>query len=598
MVMVSLLLTWWLVPYFLQSLLPNADWDSAIYHLPNAKLFTQQSLLHISPSTPYTSMPGNIHLFYSLFMLLDAETAIIPFNLVTILLTALAGYALTQRLAGKWAGYTAFLIILSNNILMELGIDPRIDGFLALFLLMAFYGFLIWIENTKQPVFLCFTAIACSLSLGTKYTAVFNVAILGLFILLIGSRIIKHSTQKHSPQKHSSQNFYRPLVIAIVILLLPTGFWYIRNAIILKDPIYPLLKGRYYIDNNNQPKQLKQELSQLIAQKRSDQPDDPIFKYKKRIKRRNHQQNIPTHFFNLYDVWQRPNLYARKPLHFLSPFVFLFFLVPLFRRDKSSNWLFAGGMILFLIIGSRTFLLRYLLPILPLFAIGSAIVIEKMGSLLNTRLLPTTFRPFITSTTSTTSTNSTTFNIRNFRLHWWYLLWFLAISYVACSNHQKEWKKYQSMRGTSYLTGKLDRMSWIAKVGYNSTPAMPRAIKNINGFINKGIMSPKDLILMVGEEKGYLLNCKFIPDNSRYGSTWAKRMIQAKEDYQRLLANLQKDGITHILYNRGFYSWVLRKTKVNRDFIAYSLYTLERFLKKYTRTIYNKNGVRIAKIMQ
>ena len=66
-------------------------------------------------------------------MSVGLESAVIPYNFLGVLLSLVAVAALALRIGGREAAAWAVLIAATTHILWQLGVDPRIDGFLCVF---------------------------------------------------------------------------------------------------------------------------------------------------------------------------------------------------------------------------------------------------------------------------------------------------------------------------------------------------------------------------------------------------------------------------------------------------------------------------------
>ena len=120
-----------------QTALPNSDWDSALYHLPLAERYLEGKLWNSDPLFSANSFPGGVSLVYAVFLGFGIEAAVIPYNFLFVLLNLAAAYALGARLGDHRAGDWAVLVCSGLHVLWQQGLDPRIDGFLSLFVATA-----------------------------------------------------------------------------------------------------------------------------------------------------------------------------------------------------------------------------------------------------------------------------------------------------------------------------------------------------------------------------------------------------------------------------------------------------------------------------
>lgn len=562
--LVCLVLSVWILPVFLQTLLPNTDWDSALVHLPLSKHFLEQGLLTLDPMRPTYAVPGAIHLFYAAFFAVGCESSITPFNFAILLLTVVGAYALAARFWGRKAGLWSAAVLLSSNIMIELGLDPRIDGFLAAFTLMSLFAFLLWIHDSYKLPYLVICAVMLGLAVGTKATGVFPVGILSLFILVSGTR--HYSSKKPL--------FFKHVLLFFLIVAIPSGIWYGRNLAAFGDPIYPRHSGRFYYSRTGERKVLREALAPYLSN--ADSPG--IQQFKRRIETkypaeaRDPAEAGPKTLFNLLEIFRqqtkgyektqqfRQTDYARKPYHFMSPLLVLFFFLPLVRRDRVSLVLYAAGMMLFFLMGVQTHLLRYALFVMPILSIGTALLISRIQHI------------------------------------GWRVGWGIILCILLFQNGVREWEKYSGMESSAFFSGKLDRLAWLSHVGYSSSPSTPKALHAINTYIRQGVISPDSTILMVYEGKGRLLDCNHIDDDSWIGAVWLAELIESDLDYDRLADSFRAKGIDYILVNQNFVTWLLLRAKANKGLIAFNSYHLDRFLRQHSHIVYQKHGILLARL--
>jgi len=593
----------WILPFFLQTLLPNTDWDSALVHLPLPEHFLAHGLLTLDPMRTSFAVPAAVHLFYAAFLAAGRESAVIPLNFAVLLLTAAAAYCLAARFWGRSAGLWSAGVLLSSNIMLELALDPRIDGFLAAFVLMAFYAFLLWLNDSRKLGHLVLCAMMLGMGMGTKATAVFPAGVLGLWILASGAR---HSWR-------SKRLFLKHLAWFLAILAVPSAFWYVRNIVLFQDPVYPRLSGSFYVSPSGERKvasraikaALSGQLSGAQARKKpaaeaglrkpgprvqkkpaaGARPRKPgadaaaIRGLKQSISKKYpdeaseiRAQARPRTLFNLPKIfWQQTSAYAakqryrqtdyeRKPLHFMSPLLVVFLLLPLARRDRSSLVLYVVGLSLYVIVGVQTHLLRYALFVMPLLSVGTALLISRVR-------------------------------------HWaWQLAWGVLLCALLVHNSVQEWGKASDMRAAAFLSGGLDRLAWLSEVGYSSSPSTPRAIRKINDLVRLGVVPRDATILMVYEGKGRLLACRHIDDDSWTGGLWTLDFIESGMDYARLAAALKQRGVDYVLLNTQFATWLFLRTQADRNLTAFVLYHVERFLEEQATLVFEQSGIVFARL--
>lgn len=559
-----LLIILWVLPYFLQTFLPNTDWDGAWQHLPLPKLFLEKGISWVTPGFMQFDFPGAVHLVYSLFFFLKAESAIIPFNFIIALGIVASVYYFADHFFGKYTARWAAAVTAAINIMWEVSLTPRIDSFLAFFCFLGVYAFLLWIQNSKKTGLLIVTGMTLGVAMGIKYTALLFLPVLSLVIII-------HSLLN---SKIKSVIKFTPLLLTVVVLVIPSGWWYARNAIKLGDPVYPFISDDIFYDNNGNKIKLQPALQKHIENMPSREniesvftktgldvfldwednsgktPDRRVLKYWR------------NGLFNGWDIIINPDKYSRKPYHEINPFLFLFILLPFFDRSKISLYLYIIGAFFFASIATKTHILRYALPAFPLISVGASRVLSKIRS---KKLIVVS-----------------------------------AILLAACLIRFSffETKKLIEMKPLAYLSGSEERIDWLETVGYNWDRTTPPFIKFVNQQINNGLMTKEDIIFMIGEGKGNLLKCSYLPDSSRSARPWLEELIKTDNDYSRIAKSLKERGVSYLAINYFYLYWSYSKTHYDTKPLIFGLYHLQRFLEMHTEIVYNENGMVLAKIIK
>ncbi len=104
--------------------------------------------------------------------------------------------------------------------------------------------------------------------------------------------------------------------------------------------------------------------------------------------------------------------------------------------------------------------------------------------------------------------------------------------------------------------------------------------------------------MMVGEGKGRLLDCESIPDSSWFAHRFVAELQRAGLDHTVLAARLRAQGITHVLYNREYYQWVMSETATARSRLAFAIAHLDRFLGEHGRLLFQGAGMKLFDIRE
>jgi len=532
----------WLLPLWMQTLLPSSEWDGTAAHLPLASKLVRDGLWFAEPEYFHYHNPANVHLLYGLLLDLRAEAALVPLNLAVAVGTAVIAFALAQRLWGRRAGLWALAVTMATTLLWELGVDLRVDGFLALTSALSTAAFVLWAGDRKRPGLLIACAAIAGLTAGIKPNGLIPTAALVAAVGTILALELWHQTARLA------------WIVAALLVAAPSGIWYLRNVIELGQPIYPVsvdtsqtlhrnVSGeiedlepafRTFVDRHLGADQLSVLTSRTV--RGIDLSTQGIAHLRRKL-------------YNLWDLVRNPRLHTRKRLHWITPVLFFGFLLPIVRRDRRSVWLWLVVVTTALVVGGMTYLVRYALFLVPLLAVAAGGVLTQVRS----RLMRLVIATFLVG----------------------------QIAYSAAA----EWHKLASSHPREILTGESSRLAWFAEVGYSGAPGMARLTLLLNAMVRDGRADRKDGVLMVGEGKGYDLFCRFVPDPGRICGPWLGEMVRADGDLERIAASLDERQIRFIVLNRGFLSWSLRESMSDVQAVAVALDSLDRFLDHHAQHV-------------
>lgn len=523
-----------LAPYFVQTLLPDADWDSAMYHLPMASAFLEQGLWTDAYVSSALYRPGVVQLAYAFLFTIDAQAAILPLNFLTVLGTAAAVLALARNLAGTWAAVLAVLVFAGVNLLFEIGLDARVDAALVFFVVAGTLALLLWQRAPQQRALALLAVMAASLALGTKY----NGALLA-GLLLAASAVL--GLRKSVDRKMGT-------VAVAAVLMLPGGFWYARNAALFGDPVYPFRAGPMYRDAEG--KLTRRELGPLIP--KSAAPGPGAVAEVQRLGRKDggatERKRAVAGPLLFFDAMLHRDKYTTKPYHWLSPFLALFLLLPLVARGPPALLLLALTIGGYLLVFLSTHELRYAAPLFPLMAASAGIVLAQAR--------PRQARAAIV----------------------------VALSALAGYHSLAEWGKVSAQQPGAYLVGEEDALQYLSHVGYNGEPAMPQFVRWFNTEIDGGRVARTDKVFMIGEAKGHLLACGYSPGEGSAGIEWLNELINAGWDYDQLAASLEARRFRWILLNKGWMEWMMKNRVARPTRLALTLHHLAAFLEAHGTT--------------
>jgi hypothetical protein len=539
-----------LFPAILMLLLPDINWDSAGVHLPLAQRFANDGIGFLSEDYSAWIMASGVHLVYGLFLVLDAREAIGWLNFMALAGTLAAGWSFTRKFWGERAGAYAVLALASTGLLIQLALDARIDGFLALFTLVAVMSCL-WPASGKHQAnhLLLLSAIALGNALGVKYLAVIPAAVVGMVLLVRAYTV----NGKSIPA--------RLFAAGLVFIVLPSSSWYLMNAWHTGDPLYPYIHGKVQSFEAGERKPLYRELDRLLDEDQlAEVPASPMTRAFLQ-NRQGTAGKVPS-LLNPFSVFLDYRSHGRVPLQNAGILLLAFFLVPFFYRDKKLLLVAGLGLVLYMAIGWKTYLLRYAVFAIPVMTVASAAVLSKFRA--------SHVGPLVMISG---------------------LMSLLYLDYyqmeIFLNRHPVQW-----------LSGSSSEVRWLQTPGYDGDNSMPLLVQSIAKEMQS--VSPQitanDRILFVGESKAFLLPVQAIPDISRYGYHWTRRVVSTKGDFAAMDELLEKEGITFIAVNYRYLDWVTRHVPLKQKRFLYFYNHLHAFLARYASEWKAVGGIRIYRL--
>ncbi len=543
----------WAWPFWIETLLPNADWDAALYHLPLAERYLDGSLWGRDPYFPAYAFPGAVHLLYAALMAVGLESSITPLNFQITLLTLVATVVLARRIGDRRSPIWASIAFSTTPILWQLGMDARIDGFLTFAIVLAVYAVVRFAQEGRDP-HLALAALCLGAAIGCKYTALpfaFVLGAIGLGFRLWGPRGIR--------------GLGRLIAVTTLLIAVPNAAWYVANGVLHGDPIFPILRGDYMMSASGD----------RVYLARGDEEIDAAFLEDPGVRDRlerfeaTGKSDSPSHLLDLVDVLRDPDRYAVKPGHALSPLLLLSLALPFAlplppekRRGTLIVWGLGWGA--YALLGTQAPVLRYALPALPLLAAATGVLMTQV--------------PW-----------------RSLRI----VVALVALVLFA-RDYQAQERKLDLLQARQLLAAEPSpwnhaptRLGWLEQVGFNFTPPMAYMTGEIARRVADGRMPADCNIWMVGEGKGRLLPCRYAPDSSWFGHRFVAELHAADLDPARVAMSLREQGVTHVLYNRAYYDWVMTDTDTSRSRVAFALTHLERFLDAHATLQVEAGGLRL-----
>jgi len=326
---------------------PPVAWDELSYHLPYAKFYLQNEGLAVNEFLRFPLHTHNLNLLYALGLAVSDELFVHTLHAGCAFLIVLGLFGLCRVYFGHIVAFLSVLIFFSFDVTRNLLGTAYVEYGLVLFLSLAFFALMLW-ERYRERRWLILSAFGLGMSMGTKYVGIVFTPLLGLWVLF---------------HNRSFATFLRYALVTAFFGL----SWYIRNAWISGNPIHPLagdLFG-YYIWSAND----------VAAH------NNMIF-------------GIERSFTNFLAM---PFYLMIKPGYFkcdfggLSILAMPFFITPLLftflDRSVRVPIVIVWAYIIYWFISIQ--MVRYLMPILPIMAMISSVVIVRVAAFLDKRIKQT-----------------------------------------------------------------------------------------------------------------------------------------------------------------------------------------------------------------
>ena len=210
---------------------PPWDYDGLMYHLEGPKLFLQAGRIIPIPENWFTYYPSTWEMLYMLGMGLGSDIFARLMHFSSLILLILATYSFGRRFLSKTGGWLSAAVMVGIPILFLWGICAYIDLTWALFQFLAVGLFVVWTQK-KHVSLLILSGIMQGLSLGCKYPALTNAAILGVCVIFFSLR-----------RGNFKSGWKQALVNAVLFsasALIIASPWYLKNFLWTGSPIFPL----------------------------------------------------------------------------------------------------------------------------------------------------------------------------------------------------------------------------------------------------------------------------------------------------------------------------------------------------------------------
>lgn len=197
---------------------PPKAWDEVMYHLPHARDWVSTGYITINQWLRYPYSPFNFQLLYAACLTLPNDVLTHMIHAITGILTVIGTYRVAMIYFNRTIALLAVIILFfSINPLMG---KAYIDLGLMCFIFFAFYCFYVGCVYQYRKFFYI-GAFLLGLAVGMKYQAL--IFIPPFFVILL--------LKERSIVSFLKVGFW---------FLLPCLYWYLRNVVLVGNPVEPL----------------------------------------------------------------------------------------------------------------------------------------------------------------------------------------------------------------------------------------------------------------------------------------------------------------------------------------------------------------------
>ena len=215
---------------------PPVSRDALTHHLALPKLWVAEGRMREMPEIVFSYYPQLIDLLYTLPLMAGHDIAAKYMHFAFALLTAGVVFLYVRRRLGtSWAACGG-LMFLTIPVILKLSVTVYVDLGLVFFSACALFATAVWLENPRRLRWLLLAGVAAGLSLGTKYSAMVPVFVLGLLLPLFFLR-----TSGGSRRDQLLAVGYGAVFAALALLVFSP--WLLRNYSLTGNPVHPLAQG-------------------------------------------------------------------------------------------------------------------------------------------------------------------------------------------------------------------------------------------------------------------------------------------------------------------------------------------------------------------
>jgi 4-amino-4-deoxy-L-arabinose transferase-like glycosyltransferase len=221
-------------PAFVLSLYPPTAYDETMYHLPFASAFAATHRLAVVPEHLFPVYPQLLELLFSGMLMVSGDVSTHVVQFLCMLATAAAVFAICERFGDRRAAVLGVALWLSNPLVHYQAASAYVDLGYTLFTILAILAFEAW-RDTDSRRWIAASGILVGFAAGTKY----------LGLIWLGMLVL--ATWASAPR---GRRLARAALFTVMALA-SMAPWYLRNAVVTGNPIFPLIAG--WVRSANRP---------------------------------------------------------------------------------------------------------------------------------------------------------------------------------------------------------------------------------------------------------------------------------------------------------------------------------------------------------
>lgn len=204
---------------------PEIANDSLCYHLHLPKIFLREGRFFLAPYELNTMYPILMEMLYTFGLGLSGVTLAKFFHFGMGILATLTVFTWTRHFSDKKVAWGCALLFLSTPCAInEMGVT-YVDVGLSFFTLLLMFSIWRW-KMTRQMQWLVIGGVFAGVCIAIKYLGLI-VWVLTILILFVDRTALSKKA--------------RGIFVFFLASMLSGGFWYVRNFIVFRNPVFPYL---------------------------------------------------------------------------------------------------------------------------------------------------------------------------------------------------------------------------------------------------------------------------------------------------------------------------------------------------------------------